>query len=89
MRKAILAVLVAVFSLGFVVSPAWAGTCPKKIAEVKDAMAKGKYDKTQMDGATKLLGEAESLHKDGKHADSLKKVEEARKLLGLPAGGGG
>jgi hypothetical protein len=89
MRKAIFVVLLAVFSLGFVVSPALAGTCPKKIAEVKDAMAKGKYDKAKMDGATKILGEAESLHKADKHADALKKVEEARKLLGLKPGEGG
>jgi hypothetical protein len=89
MRKALLVVILTVFGLGFVVSPAWAGTCPKKIAEVKDAMAKGKYDKAKTDGATKLLEEAESLHNAAKHADSLKKVDEARKLLGLPVGGGG
>ena len=84
MRKALFAVLLAVLSLGLLVGPVWAGTCPKKIQEVKDAMAKGKYDKAKTDKATALLGEAQKLHEAGQHDQALKKVQEARDALGLP-----
>ncbi len=84
MRKALFAVLFSVLSLGLVVGPVWAGTCPKKIQETKDAMAKGKYDKAKTDKATALLGEAQKLHEAGQHDQALKKVQEARDALGLP-----
>jgi len=84
MRKALFAVLLAVLSLGLVVAPVWAGTCPKKIQEVKDSMAKGKYDKAKTDKANAMLEGAQKDHEAGKHADALKKVSETRELLGLP-----
>ncbi len=84
MRKTLFAVVVAVLSLGLVVGPVWAGTCPKKIKEVKEAMAAGKYDKAKTDTATALLGEAQKLHEAGQHDQALKKVQEARDALGLP-----
>ncbi|MGH7352273.1 MAG: hypothetical protein ACREJJ_07880 [Candidatus Methylomirabilales bacterium] len=84
MRKALFAVAIAVLSLGLVVGPVWAGTCPKAIKEVKEAMAKGKYDKAKSDQATATLGEAQKLHEAGQHDQALKKVQEAREALGLP-----
>jgi len=84
MRKVLFAVVLALLSLGLVVGPVWAGTCPKKIQEVKDAMAKGKYDKAKSDQATATLGEAQKLHEAGQHDQALKKVHEARDVLGLP-----
>jgi len=90
MRKALFAVLFAVLSLGLVVGPVWANTCPKaikaikEVKEVKEAMAKGKYDKAKTDTANALLAEAQKDHDAGKHADALKKVTEARELLTLP-----
>jgi len=84
MRKALFAVLLAVLSLGLVAGPVWANTCPKAIKEVKEAMAAGKYDKAKTDKANALLAEAQKDHDAGKHADSLKKVSEARELLALP-----
>ncbi|MGH7431692.1 MAG: hypothetical protein ACREI5_07695 [Candidatus Methylomirabilales bacterium] len=84
MRKALFAVAIAVLSLGLVVGPVWANTCPKAIKEVKEAMAKGKYDKAKSDQATATLGEAQKLHEAGQHDQALKKVQEAREALGLP-----
>jgi hypothetical protein len=84
MRKALFALVVAVLSLGLLVGPVWAGTCPKKIQEVKDAMAKGKYDKAKTDKANAILAEAQKDHDAGKHDEALKKVQEARDALGLP-----
>ena len=84
MRKALFAVVLALLSLGLVVGQVWAGTCPKAIKEVKEAMAKGKYDKAKTDKANALLAEAQKDHDAGKHADALKKVTEARELLALP-----
>jgi hypothetical protein len=84
MRNALFAVMLALLSLGLVVGPVWANTCPKAIKEVKEAMAAGKYDKAKTDQANALLAEAQKDHDAGKHADALKKVTEARALLNLP-----
>jgi len=65
MRKTLFAVVLAVLSLGLVVSPVWAGTCPKKIQEVKDAMTKGKYDKAKSDEARRPLGKLRSFTRQG------------------------
>ena len=83
MRKTLFAVVLALLSLGLLVGPVWAGTCPKKIQEVKDAMAKGKYDKAKTDKANAILAEAQKDHDAGKHDEALKKVQEARDVLGL------
>jgi hypothetical protein len=84
MRKALFAVALALLSLGLVGGPVWANTCPKAIKEVKEAMAKGKYDKAKTDKANALLAEAQKDHDAGKHTDALKKVSEAREVLALP-----
>ncbi len=59
-----------------------ANTCPLLIKQLDDQLPKV-TDKAKHDQAKKLRDECEKLHKDGKHADSVKKCEEAAKVAGI------
>lgn len=82
MRKVLLTVLAAFFSVGLVVSPVWAKTCPKLAKQAKEAIAAGKYDKATVDKANALIAQGEKLHEQGKHDESVKTLNEALALLG-------
>ena len=64
-------------------SPAFAFKCPTMIKEGKEAAAKAKPDDPKAKQATAKLDEAQKLHGEGKHADSVKAAEEAHALLGI------
>lgn len=64
-------------------SPAFAGKCPTLIKSGKEAAAKMKADDPKVKQATAKLDEAQKLHADGKHADSVKAAEEAHGFLGM------
>jgi hypothetical protein len=64
-------------------SPALAFKCPTMIKEGKEAAAKMKADDPKVKQATAKLDEAQKLHSEGKHADSVKAAEDAHGLLGL------
>jgi hypothetical protein len=67
--------------LGLLVGPAFANQCPLLIKQVREACA-GKTD----DGCKKALAladDAEKLHKEGKHAESVAKAQEAAKPINL------
>ena len=64
-------------------SPAWAFKCPTMIKEGKEAAAKMKADDPKVKQATAKLDEAQKLHGEGKHADSVKAAEEAHAMLGI------
>jgi hypothetical protein len=64
-------------------SPAFAFKCPTLIKEGKEAAAKMKADDPKVKQAVAKLDEAQKLHSDGKHADSVKAGEEALALLGI------
>jgi hypothetical protein len=49
------------------------------IKEGKEAAAKMKADDPKVKGATAKLDEAQKLHGEGKHADSVKAAEEAQR----------
>lgn len=77
MKKIALALAV----VGITAGPALAGQCPALIAQIQ-AQTGNRLD----DGAYKakqLAAEAETLHKAGKHADSVKKAEEAAQAAGI------
>jgi hypothetical protein len=82
MKKAIVAMAVAV-SMAFTGGVAMASSCPKIIKEGRDAAAKMKADDPKVKEANTKLTEAQKLHDDGKHADSVKKANEALALLGV------
>jgi hypothetical protein len=64
-------------------SPAYAFKCPTLIKEGKEAAAKMKADDPKVKEANAKLDEAQKLHSEGKHADSVKTAEEALALLGV------
>jgi hypothetical protein len=81
MKKTIVAMAVAV-SLAFT-GVAMANSCPKLIKEGRDAAAKMKADDPKVKGAVTKLDEAQKLHDDGKHKESMAKANEALSDLGI------
>ena len=76
--KKILMALALVLS---VAGTALANQCPLLIKQIQDATA-GKTDDASKK-ANALAAEAKALHDDGKHADSVKKAQEAAAAINL------
>jgi hypothetical protein len=57
-----------------------AAECPLLVKQLGDAKVS---DPKKAAEVKKLTAEAEQLHKDGKHADSVKKAEDAAKVAGI------
>jgi hypothetical protein len=60
-----------------------ANMCPLLVKQLNDQLAKMNADDKKVVDAKKLTAQCEQLHKDGKHADSVKKCEEAAKVAGI------
>jgi hypothetical protein len=82
MRKLMGVTAVAV-ALAFTAGGAFASSCPKVIKEGRDAAAKMKADDPKVMAAVKKLDQAQKLHDEGKHAESLKLANEADADLGI------
>ena len=81
--KTLMAVLAVVVTIAFVgVTLAEAGQCPLLIKQLKEGVAKVSDTKKKAD-VQKMIAEAEKLHADGKHADSVKKADEAATAAGI------
>jgi hypothetical protein len=74
-----LAMALAVF--GLLTGSAMANQCPLLVKQIKDATA-GKTDDASKK-ALAMANEAEQLHKDGKHTESVAKSKEAASLIKL------
>ena len=83
MKKIVTAAAAVAAVLVLAGSPAWAFKCPTLIKEGKEAAAKMKADDPKVKQAMAKLDEAQKLHSEGKHADSVKTAEEAHALLGI------
>jgi len=59
-----------------------ANTCPLLIKQLRADLPKVK-DKAKRSEAKKLTDECEKLHKEGKHAESVAKCEEAATVAGI------
>ena len=81
--KKLVTMCAAVAIVALASSPALAFKCPTMIKDGKDAAAKMKADDPKVKQATAKLNEAQKLHGEGKHADSVKAAEEAHALLGI------
>ena len=70
---------------GFVfAASAWAHNCPNEDKAIDAKLAiKPNLSKDQMEKVTKLRNEGEANHKAGKHAESMKDLTEAKKILGI------
>lgn len=63
---------------------AWAHNCPNEMKAIDAKLgAKPSLSKDNMDKVQKLRASAEAHHKAGKHAESMKDLGEAKKLLGI------
>ena len=63
---------------------AWAHNCPNEMKAIDARLAaKPSLSKENMDKVTKLRASGEAHHKAGKHAESMKDLGEAKKLLGI------
>jgi|MudIll2142460700_1097286.scaffolds.fasta_scaffold870922_2 hypothetical protein len=62
-------------------APAYAFNCPNLIRQANEQIAKMDQNSDKVKQAKTLVAEADTLHKAGNHADSVKKAEEALALL--------
>ena len=81
--KKVMTVVAVVVALAFGLSLiAEANQCPLLIKQLKDGVGKVS-DSSKKAEVEKLIAEAEKLHADGKHKESVAKCEEAAKLAGI------
>jgi hypothetical protein len=65
----------------FAASPAFAGSCPKEIAKIDQALKTASLSAADQKKVTDLRAKGESEHKSGKHAESMKTLGEAKAIL--------
>jgi len=75
-------ILVAI-SLALISGTAIASSCPKHMKAIDAALPGAKLSAAQMTEVKKLRAEGEQLHKDKKHAESVKALGKAKKILGI------
>ena len=81
--KKLMAVIAVVLGFSLTAGMAYASSCPKLIKAGREAAAKMDANDAKVKQAVVKLDEAEKLHKDGKHADSMKTANEANAMLGV------
>lgn len=63
---------------------AFAGHCPQEMKKIDEALGKNpQLSATQMADVKKARAEGETLHKAGKHTESLAELEKAKKILNV------
>jgi hypothetical protein len=67
--------------IGMLAGPALAFQCPLLLKQIQDATA-GKTDAASKK-AMEIAADGEKLHKEGKHAESVAKMDEAAKTINL------
>ncbi len=83
MRISKSSVLAGVLALA-ISGPAFAGTCPKHMADIDAALAKNPtLTAQQMNDVKALRAKGEVDHKAGKHGDSIDSLTTAKKVLGI------
>ena len=70
-------------SLALAASTAFAFHCPADMKAIDEAMPKAKMSDAQKKEVTKLRAEGETLHKAGKHQESVDTLAKAKKILGI------
>ncbi|HLF48180.1 MAG TPA: hypothetical protein VJA45_02305 [Methylomirabilota bacterium] len=73
--------IMALAMVGLVAGPALANQCPLLVKQIMDATA-GKTDDASKK-AVSLANESKALHDAGKHADAVKKADEAAAAIKL------
>lgn len=76
--------LLLAVALSFASSAAFAFHCPKDMKAIDAALAKHpKLSAQQMEEVKKYRAEGETLHKAGKHQESVDTLAKAMKILGI------
>jgi hypothetical protein len=81
--KTLMGVTAVVLALTLTAGTAAANMCPTLIKKGRDAAAKMDAKDPKVKKAMAMIDDAEKLHKDGKHADSVKEANEALEMLGV------
>jgi hypothetical protein len=72
------------FAATVLAGSAWASNCPNEMKEIDAKLStKPALSKDVSDKVTKLRESGEAHHKAGRHAESMKDLTEAKKLLGI------
>lgn len=75
--------LVLAVSLALASGTVFASSCPKEMKAIDAALPGAKVSAAQMTDVKKLRADGETLHKAGKHADSMEALGKAKKILGI------
>ena len=78
MKRILLAAAVVAFA-----SPAFANNCPNDIKAIDAALQSASVDATKKAQAKQLRDTADTQHKAGNHAASMKAAADAKTLLGI------
>ena len=70
-------------ALAFASSFAFASSCPKEMKAIDAALPSAKLTAAQSSEVKKLRAQGETLHKDGKHAESMAALGKAKGILGV------
>jgi hypothetical protein len=70
-------------ALAFASTTAFAFHCPVDMKAIDDALPNAKLDAKQTAEVKKLRAEGETLHKAGKHQESMHALAKAKKVLGI------
>ena len=79
MKKLITAIVMTAFMSG----TAFANACPMHVKKIDDALASSTASEDVKTQAKALRDEGQALHDAGNHAESMAKLAEAEKLLGI------
>ncbi len=82
MKRTILSIALAA-SLALASGAALAGSCPKEMKAIDDALPAAKLDAAKMGEVKKLRADGEAQHKAGKHDDSMATLGKAKTILGI------
>jgi hypothetical protein len=77
MKKVLALLLLSVSSI------ALAHNCPNEMKAIDAKMDSAKLSAEEADKVKKLRADGEKFHKEGKHAESMKSLESAKKMLGI------
>lgn len=75
--------MIVAVGLALASSAAFAFQCPADMKAIDAALPKAKLSDAQMAEVKKYRAEGETLHKAGKHQDSVDMLAKARKLLNI------
>jgi hypothetical protein len=83
MRKLVIMIVLAVaVTWGLGTPAAWAKRCPRLYKECQEALKTSNADDATKEKAKKLCEEGQALHDEGKHPESIAKLDEALAALG-------